>query len=202
MKLYDGGKVPNARRVRMFLAEKGISVETVPVDVGAGEHLSPAFKKKNPAGRVPVLELDDGTIITESVAICRYFEALNPTPPLFGATALEQAMVVMWLRKAEFEFYMPVSYAFRHLHPAMADFEEQVSEWGEANRPKALAGMATLNARLSHAPFLAGDHFSIADIIAYITVDFLKPAKLEVPDAMTYLKDWYARVAARPSARA
>ncbi|MCA0405090.1 MAG: glutathione S-transferase family protein [Proteobacteria bacterium] len=202
MKLYDGGKVPNARRVRMYLAEKGITVDTVPVDVGAKEHLSQAFLKKNPAGRVPVLELDDGTIITESVAICRYFEALHPTPALFGTTPLEQAMVVMWLRKAEFEFYLPVAYAFRHLHPAMADFEEQVSEWGEANRPRALAGMATLNARLSHVPYLAGDHFSIADIIAFITVDFLKPAKLAVPDAMTYLKDWYARVAARPSAGA
>jgi glutathione S-transferase len=202
MKLYDGGRVPNARRVRMYLAEKGIEVPMVPVDLGAKEHLAPAFLKKNPAGRVPVLELDDGTIITESMAICRYFEALHPEPPLFGTTPLEQALVVMWMRKAEFEFYQPVAYTFRHLNPAMADYEDQVPEWGEASRSRALGGMATLNARLLHSPYIAGDHFSVADIVAFITLEFMKVAKLTVPEAMTALAAWHARIAARPSAKA
>jgi glutathione S-transferase len=202
MKLYDGGRVPNARRVRMYLAEKGIELPMVPVDLGAKEHLAPAFLKKNPAGRVPVLELADGTIITESLAICRYFEALYPEPPLFGTTPLEQAQVVMWNRKVEFEFYLPVSNVFRHLNPSMADYEDQVPEWGEASRPKALGGMAMLNARLLHGPYIAGDHFSVADILAFITVEFLKAARLSVPDAMTALIEWHARIAARPSAKA
>jgi glutathione S-transferase len=203
MKLYDGGRVPNARRVRMYLAEKGLSVPLVPVDLGTKEHQSESFLKRNPAGRVPVLELDDGTILTESIAICRYFEALHPHPPLFGSTPLEQAQVEMWTRKAEFEFYMPVAHAFRHLHPAMATYEvPQVKEWGEASRPKALAGMAMLNARLAHSLYLAGDHFSIADIVAFITLDFMKPAKLSVPEAMTHLLAWQAKIAARPSAGA
>lgn len=202
MKLYDGGRVPNARRVRMYLAEKGIEVPMVPVDLGNKEHLTPAFLKKNPAGSVPVLELDDGTIITESLAICRYFEALHPEPPLFGTTPLEQALVVMWNRKAEFELFQPVAYTFRHLHPAMADYEDQVPEWGEASRARALGGMATLNARLLHSAFIAGDHFSVADIVAFTTVEFMKVAKLSVPDAMTALTAWHARIAARPSAKA
>ena len=201
MKLYDGGRVPNARRVRMYLAEKGIEVPMVPVDLGNKEHLTPAFLKKNPAGSVPVLELEDGTIITESLAICRYFEALHPEPPLFGTTPLEQALVVMWNRKAEFELFQPVAYTFRHLNPAMADYEDQVPEWGEASRARALGGMATLNARLLHSAYIAGDHFSVSDIVAFTTVEFMKVAKLSVPDAMTALIAWHARIAARPSAK-
>ena len=123
MMLYDGGRVPNARRVRMFLAEKGITVPMTPVDLGRNEHKSTAFSALNPLHRVPVLVLDDGTVLTESIAICRYFEELHPEPPLFGTGARERALVEMWQRRLELELFFPIAHVFRHLHPAMATFE-------------------------------------------------------------------------------
>src|SRR5215467_15072461 len=136
MKLYDGGRAPNPRRVRIFLAEKGIEVPLETLDLGALEHKTEAFAAINPLQRVPVLELDDGTVITESIAICRYFEALRPEPPLFGRGALEIALVEMWNRRVELNLYSAVSAVFRHTHPAMKDFESQIPEWGEANKPR------------------------------------------------------------------
>src|SRR5947208_719950 len=115
MKLYDGGRAPNPRRVRIFLAEKGVSVPIEKIDLGAMEHKTPEFTAINPLQRVPALALDDGTIITESIAICRYFEALRPEPPLFGRGALQEAMVEMWNRRLELHLYGPVSTVFRHL---------------------------------------------------------------------------------------
>src|SRR5208337_2717301 len=117
MKLYDGGKAPNPRRVRVFLAEKGVTIPTEQVDLGTLQQKSPAFSAINPLQRVPALVLDDGTVLTESVAICRYIEALHPAPPLFGEGALEQALVEMWNRRAEFNLLGPVANVFRHLHP-------------------------------------------------------------------------------------
>ena len=138
MKLYDGGKAPNPRRVRIFLAEKGLPLpELVAVDLGKAENLGPAFSAKNPWQRVPVLELDDGTLISESVAICRYFEELHPEPALFGRGARERALVEMWQRRLEFGVYLAEQAVFRHLHPAMAQAEvPQIAAWGEANKPK------------------------------------------------------------------
>ena len=139
MKLFDGGRAPNPRRVRVFLAEKGIEVPLVPVDMGALEHRSEAVSSRNPLQRLPVLELDDGTIITESVAICRYFEELHPEPALFGRGALGKAQVEMWQRRMEFNLLSCVAQAFRHIHPAMKEWEiPQIPEWGEANKPKAI----------------------------------------------------------------
>lgn len=203
MKLLDGGKVPNARRVRVFLAEKGITLPIQPVDLGQMEHKSDAFRAANPLMRVPVLVLDDGTAISESIAICRYIEELHPEPPLFGTQARERAEVEMWLRRVEFELYLPLQAVFRQLHPAMAAYEvPQVPEWGEANKPRVIAGLRLLDEKLRQSPFLAGDRFSMADIAGFITVDFMKPTRLLVPEELVHLGRWHRECAARPSAGA
>ncbi|MDQ0999466.1 glutathione S-transferase [Phyllobacterium ifriqiyense] len=203
MKLYDGGRAPNPRRTRIFLAEKGLTIPLVPVDMGALGHRSSEIQSLNPLQRLPILELDNGTVITESVAICRYFEELHPEPALFGQGALGKARVEMWNRRVELNFFGPVSAAFRHTHPAMAEWEvPQVPEWGEANRPKAVKFMALLDEQLATNTFIAGEHFSIADITLLVSVDFLKPAKITMPDEFQNLKRWHEAVSSRPSAKA
>jgi glutathione S-transferase len=203
MKLYDGGRAPNPRRVRVFLAEKGITVPTEQVDLGGLQQKSAAFTAINPLQRVPALVLDDGTVITESIAICRYFECLHPQPPLFGVGALGQALVEMWNRRAELHLLVPVSHAFRHLHPAMRELEvPQVAAWGEVNKPRVLEFLAILDRELAARPFIAGTQFSVADITAMIAVDFMKPARLAVPPDHRNVLRWHAEVASRPSAAA
>ncbi|RUW59942.1 glutathione S-transferase, partial [Mesorhizobium sp. M4B.F.Ca.ET.049.02.1.2] len=195
MKLFDGGRAPNPRRVRVFLAEKGIEVPLVPVDMGALEHKQQAVSSRNPLQRLPVLELDDGTIITESVAICRYFEELNPEPPLFGQGALGKAKVEMWQRRIELNLLSSVAQAFRHIHPAMKEWEvPQVPEWGEANKPKAVEFLKLLDAELAQREFAAGDSFSIADITGLIAIDFMKPARIRVPEECTNVLRWHAAI--------
>lgn len=203
MKVYDGGRAPNPRRVRIFLAEKGISVPMEQVDLGALEQKSAAFTAINPVQRVPALVLDDGTVLTESVAICRYFEALHPEPPLFGRGALSAAQVEMWNRRIELHFLFPVSHVFRNSHPAMKEMEvPQVPAWAEANKPRIAEFMTILDRVLAGRPFVTGDHFTVADITGLVTVDFLKPAKLAVPDDLKNLRRWHTDVSARPSAAA
>jgi glutathione S-transferase len=203
MKLYDGGRAPNPRRVRVYLAEKGITVPTEQVDLGALQQKSDAFTAVNPMQRVPALILDDGTVITESIAICRYFEALHPDPPLFGRGALQSALVEMWNRRVEFHLFIPVSNIFRHLHPAMKEMEiPQVKEWGEANKPRALSFLDHLDSELKTRSFIVSNDYSVADITAMIAVDFLRVSKLAVPDALSNLKRWYAAVSERPSSKA
>ncbi len=203
MKLIDGGRAPNPRRVRIFLAEKGISIPTETVDFMNRAHHTEAFKKINPMQRVPVLILDDGTAISESVAICRYFEALHPDPPMFGTDAKEQAVIEMWNRRMELNLLAAIITVFRHAHPAMAELEvPQVPEWAEASKPKVLYCLDWLNGELAGREFIAGDKFSIADITALVAVDFLKPAKLSVPDTLADLLGWHERIKARPSAAA
>lgn len=203
MKLYDGGRAPNPRRTRIFLAEKGISVPLVPVDIGAMQQKSADFTAVNPLQRLPALELDDGTVITESIAICRYFEALQPDPPLFGRGALEIARVEMWNRRLELDLYLPISFVFRHSHPAMKALEvPQVPDWAEANKPRIAHFLALLDQELGTRPFVAGDHFTVADITGVVAVDFMKPAKLPLADDLVHLRRWHEAVAARPSANA
>jgi len=203
MKLYDGGRAPNPRRVRIFLAEKGISVPIVPVDLGALEHRGENYTAINPMQRVPALVLDDGTVITESMAICRYFEALHPDPPLFGRGALASALVEMWSRRAEFHLYLPVSNVFRHLHPGMkALVDPQVPAWGEANRAPVADFLRFLDGELARRPFIAGNDFTVADITALIAVDFMKVAKLAIPDELGNVRRWRDEVSSRPSAAA
>ena len=143
MKLYNSNLAPNPRRVRIFLAEKGVTAPTVDVDLARLEQKSQAFSALNPFQGVPALELDDGTIIAESVAICRYIEELHPDPPLFGVGALERAMVEMWQRRLELHLFFPIAQAFRHSHPAMKAMETpQIAQWAEVNKGRALAAIA------------------------------------------------------------
>ena len=203
MKLFDGGRAPNPRRVRVFLAEKGIEVPMVSVDMGAMDHRKADVATRNPLQRLPVLELDDGTILTETVAICRYFEELHPEPALFGRGALGKALVEMWQRRIEFNLFQPVGFAFRHIHPAMKEWEvPQVPEWGEANKPKVIEFLALLDKEFASREFAAGDDFSIADITGLIAIDFMKPARIVVPEEFSNVLRWYRSIAARPSATA
>ena len=204
MKLYDGGRAPNPRRVRVFLAEKGIAMPSlVPIDITKKEHKTGEFTALNPLQRIPTLILDDGTAIAESVAICRYFEALHPEPPLFGRDTKEAALVEMWQRRIEFELLMPVAMAFRHTHPAMAELEvPQVAPWGEANRQKASQFLLILDRHLAGREFLLGDYFSIADITGLIALDFMRLPKIAIPEDLVEVRRWHAALAARPSASA
>jgi glutathione S-transferase len=203
MKLYDGGRAPNPRRTRVFLAEKGIRLPIEPVDLAAMEQTSAAYATINPIKRVPALVLDDGTVITESIAICRYFEALQPDPPLFGRGALEIARIDMWNRRLELHLLFPVSHVFRHSHPAMKAMEvPQVPAWAEANKPRILEFITLVDGELKDRRFMTGDTFTVADITGLIAIDFMKPAKLAVPDELLHLKRWHAEISARPSASA
>jgi glutathione S-transferase len=203
MKLYDGGRAPNPRRVRVFLAEKGITVPTEQVDLGKLEQRSDAFTAVNPMQRVPALVLDDGTVISESIAICRYFEALHPEPPLFGRSALEIALAEMWQRRVELHLLLPVSMVFQHTHPAMKIMvDPQVAAWGEANKPRVAQFLQLLDGELKGRQYIAGNAYSVADITAMIAVDFMRVSKLAVPDSLANVKRWHAEVAARPSANA
>jgi glutathione S-transferase len=201
MKLYDGGRAPNPRRVRVFLAEKGISVPIEPIDLGALQHKSPAYAAINPLQRLPALELDDGTVLTESIAICRYFEAIQPEPALFGRNGREAAVIEMWNRRLEQNLLLPVAQVFRHLHPAMKEMEvPQVAAWGEANKPRVLEFLAIFDRALESGAFAAGDNYSVADITGMVAIDLMKPAKLVLPDEFGHVRRWHHAVAARPSA--
>jgi glutathione S-transferase len=203
MKLYDFGLAPNPRRVRIYLAEKGITVPVEQIDLGAQQHKTTAYTAINPLQRVPALMLDDSTVISESIAICRYFEVLNPSPPMFGSGAVEQAAVEMWNRRLEQYLFFPVSQVFRHLHPAMKAFEvPQLAAWGEANKPRVAEFLPILDRQLENSPFICGALYSVADITALVAIDFMKPAKLAVPPEHRNIARWHAEVSARPSARA
>ena len=202
MKLYDDKLAVNPRRVRIYLAEKGITVPTEQISVIKGEHKNDDYRQISPLAQVPALTLDSGDTLTETMAICRYFEVLNPEPRLFGTSALEQATIEMWSRRAEFNFLLPVAMCFRHTVPAMAHLEEQNAAWGELNRARALKMMKFLNRQLETRKYLAGDDFSVADITAMCTTDFAKFTDIHIPEACTHLQSWYARVQERPSSKA
>jgi glutathione S-transferase len=203
MKLYDANLSPNPRRVRIFLAEKGVSIPRIEVDLGKLEHKRPEFSALNPFQTVPLLELDDGTLISESIAICRYIEELCPEPNLFGATALERAMVEMWQRRLEQRLFLPIAQAFRHSHPRMAEMENpQFPDWGAANRPLALRAMAIVDEALRNRPFITGDRFTVADITGLVALDWAKPARIAIPPELVHLNRWRETLGLRPSAAA
>lgn len=203
MKLYDSPFAPNPRRVRIFLAEKGIQIPTESVDLGTLQQRSETFTALNPLQRTPALELDDGSVLCESIAICRYLEELNPEPRLFGTTPRERAFVEMWNRRVELGLLASVAAVFRHLHPAMKTMEEQVPAWGEANKPRMLSELAFLDSTLADGrPFVTGDVFTVADITALCGIDFMKPTRVAMPEDLTNLRRWHAHVSARPSASA
>ncbi len=203
MKIMEYARAPNPRRVRIFLFEKDIQIEYEQIDITQFDHKKPGFTELNPLQRVPVLVLDDGTVICESLAICRYFEELQPAPALLGEGAEGKARTEMWQRRMELHLLFPVAQTFRHLHPAMKEMEHpQVAAWGELNRPRALDMLSLLDGELAGRPYIAGEDFSIADITALVAVDFMKPAKIERPPELTNLARWHDEVSARPSASA
>jgi len=203
MKLYDSNLAPNPRRTRIFLAEKGISVPTEQIDIAALQHKTSEYTAINPLQRMPALVLDDGTIITESIAICRYFEMLHPEPPMFGVGPKDVAIVEMWNRRAEINFFANVAAVFRHTHPAMKELEvPQVPAWAEANKPRVAWFLELLDRELGSREFVASDRYTVADITMQVAVDFMKPARLAMPEGAGNVKRWHATVSARPSARA
>jgi glutathione S-transferase len=201
MKLYDGKRTPNGRRVRIFIREKGIEMpEIVDTDIAKKEHLSPEYTKLNPKGRVPTLVLDDGTPIAESVAICRYFEETHPSPALFGTGAKERAVVEMWNRRMEHGLFAAVAMVFRHLHPFMAELEvPQVPAWGEANKHKVAHELCELDGHLADTPFICGQEISIADITAGVAVEFMRLPRLDLPPELTHVARWFEALKSRPS---
>ncbi len=210
MKLYDMAMAPNPRRVRIFLAEKGIAVPTEEIDIPGGANLSPAFLAVNPRGVVPTLVLDDGRTIDESMAICRYFEVLQPEPSMFGRTPFEQAMIESWQRKCEFDGLFSVAGIFRNRSPhyamrAMPGTNPPLAQSPElAARGEVLTKhfLDALEARLAVSPFVGGDSFSVADITAMVVLDFARWVRIRVPAANVATLAWYAGVSARPSAKA
>ncbi len=202
MKIYNSPVAPNPRRVRVFLAEKGLSVPYEDVDIGKAVNRQPEFLKKNPLAGVPVLELDDGTFISESVAICRYFEELHPEPPLMGTDAKDRAIVEMWNRRMEIAILMPIADAFRQRHEFFKGRIRQLPEYAELQKANAEDNLKWLDTELANRKFIAGDRFSIADITAMIAIDFGRVSKIAIQPDQKNLARWHAEVAARPSAKA
>lgn len=187
----------------MYLAEKGLTPPYTDVDLAKREHKAPDFLAMNSLGQVPTLVLDDGTVISESVAICRYFEALHPEPPLFGRSPLEQASVEMWIRRLELQLMTPVSLFWVNAHPLTAGLHSQkYKDYGEAQKRRALDRMLWLDRELGDREFIAGNAFSMADIVAETVVDFAKFVGIRVPEQAAALSAWRARIKQRPSARA
>jgi len=202
MKLYDSTTAPNPRRVRIFLAEKGLAVPTVQVDIGTRANLEPAFRAKNPFAQVPVLELDDGTCISESVAICRYFEEIQPEPSLFGVGVRERTLVEMWNRRVELELTNRVFLCFQNTSDFFKGRIPQVPEYGAIAKARAQESMALLDGVLAGQRFVAGDRYSIADVTALVGIDFARVVKLRPEPEQKNLLRWHAEVSARPSAKA
>lgn len=209
MKFYDCKTAPSPRRVRIFMAEKGIEIETVQVDLSAGEQFGEAFRLINPDCVVPVLQLDDGSCISEVVAICAYLEALHPDPPLMGRTAEERAAVLMWNAKAEQLGLWAVAEAFRNSVKGLAnnavpgpDSYPQIAELAERGRRRVDSFLRRLDSELSGRDYLAGDHYSMADITAMVVVDFAAWIKIMPPEDAKHLRRWHDDVSARPSTSA
>jgi glutathione S-transferase len=209
MKLYDCASAPSPRRVRIFLAEKGIAVPTVQVDLRNGEQFTESFRAINPDCTVPVLELDDGTRITDAVAICVYFEAVRAAPPLMGSDPQGKAVITAAQRRAERDGFHAVVEAFRNVTPGMKgrslpgpDGYEQIPALAERGRARVRRFFETMEAALAGRAFVCGPDFSIADITTLVTVDFAKWIKLAIPETCANLRRWHAEVSARPSAKA
>jgi glutathione S-transferase len=193
---------PNPRRVRIFLAEKGVELPETPLNLMAREHKSPEHRARNSLGQVPTLVLDDGTAISETVAICRYLDELHPEPPMFGETPLQRALTDMWIRRIEFVVMNPVGMFWRHAHPRTAALLTQYKDFGESNREAYASGLRWLDRELAERPFIAGESYGMADICALTTVDFADWIGLPLPDDFGNVNAWRARVSARPSASA
>jgi len=193
---------PNPRRVRIFLAEKGIEVPVEQVDIGKAENRQAPFLARNPLGGLPVLELDDGTHIAESIAICRYFEALQPDPPLFGVDTKDSAVVEMWNRRMEFEVFNMITGCFRNTHDFFKGRIPQVPEYGEVCRGAAEKRLTWLDEVLADRDFIAGERLTVADITALCGIDFGRVTAIGIQPEQKNLARWYEAVSSRPSAKA
>jgi glutathione S-transferase len=202
MKLYDSKMAPNPRRVRIFLAEKGIQVPDDQVDLAKAQNRSPEFLKINPMGGVPVLQMDDGTSLAESVAICRYFEETHPEPRLMGVDARDKAEVEMWQRRMELNLFSTVTGCFRNTSEFFKGRIPQVPEYGEVCRQAAEKAFGMVDGFLADRKFIAGARYTIADITALVAVDFAKLIKLRVSPEQKNLARWHEAVSSRPSAKA
>jgi len=203
MKLYDSRRAPNPRRVRWFMAEKGIvDIELVEVDIFKGEHRTPDYLSKAGLANVPALELDDGTTITESVAICRYLESLYPDPNLMGRGATEIAVIEMWTRRAELMLCLPLMMAVRHAHPALAAIETQIPEIAQTNRQNAEQAIKVFDRRLIESEFIGGERVAIADIVAFTGLDFARMVQFRPPETAIHFTRWADAMRARPAASA
>ncbi|MFN7128760.1 MAG: glutathione S-transferase family protein [Brevundimonas sp.] len=204
MKLYTSHRAPNPRRVRWVMAEKGVQdVELIEIDIMTGDHKKPAYRDKVGVPHLPALELDDGTTISESVAIGRYLEALYPEPNLFGRDAREQAVVEMWTRRCEFYLSNPIMLNVRHSHPALAALEAvQIPQVADYNRVSAERFMKTLDRHLAEREFVALDRFTIADIVATVGLDFARMVRYRPPAEFENLHRWFDACRARPAAKA
>ena len=209
MKLYEFAPAPNPRRVRIFAAEKGIALDTVQVNIRAGDHFGDEFRALSPYCTVPALVLDDGTSISESFAICRYLEALQPEPPLMGTDAKDQALVEMWHRRVEIHGLTAIADALRNTaerfeNHAVASPKPyaQIPALAERGMSRISDFFEMLEERLSQSAFVAGEGYSVADILALVCVDFAAVVKMSPPDGLTALKAWHEKVSARPSASA
>ena len=211
MKFFDFGMAPNPRRARIFMAEKGIEgVEIIQIDLGDNrENVGDEYRSINPSCTVPALVLEDGTLISESVAICRYFEEVQPNPPLMGRDPKEKAVVEMWQRQVELQGYMPAGDAFRNYNKRFAgralagnDSYEQIPELVTRSRTRVERFFNLLNDHMESREFIAADVFSIADITAYVMIDFARGSKMGINENQTHLKRWYESIKARPSSNA
>ena len=202
MKIYEFTQAPNPRRVRIFLAEKGITVPLEQINLATADNRKPEFLKINPMGGVPVLELDDGTHIAESVAICRYFEETHPNPPLFGTDAKDKAVVEMWNRRMELEILAMTAGAFRNTSDFFKGRIPQVKEYGEICRNAALKRLEWLDTVLADREFIAGPRYTIADITALVGIDFGRTTGIKILENQKNLARWHQAVSSRPSAKA
>lgn len=199
MKIYQTHKAPNPRRVRIFLAEKGIDVDFVEVDIAAGENLTDEMRAKNSTTKIPFLELDDGTCIGETTAICRYFEEIYPENPLMGRTPLEKAQVEMWQRRVEFYLLLPVGMCFQHTTGYFKDRMTPIEAWGLESGKNAIKYLDDLNEHFKQSTYLVGDYFSIADIVLLCAIDFARVVKIHLDEKHVHLQAWYETMSARPS---
>ncbi|QLC25788.1 glutathione S-transferase family protein [Parasphingopyxis algicola] len=200
MLLYNApDPAPNPRRVRLFLAEKGLDIPMRDLAIVEREQKAPDFLAKNPAGQLPALELDDGTVIAESVSICRYLEALHPDPPLFGSSPEEMARIDMWLRRVENMLMVPVGMVWIHSHPFTAGLGRQFTDFGEASKERVAKAKAWFDGQLDGSDYLAGERYSMADIMLLTTVDFALWIGLDMPEDAGNLRDWHDRVSTRES---
>ena len=202
MILHDLSAGMHPRRVRIFMAEKGLSIERREVDAAAGANAKPDFLRLNPLGKLPVLELDDGSTVAESLAICRYLEALNPEPSLMGLTPQTAAHIEMWTLRMDHELSQPIALAFVHSSDFYRGRVEQVPEVASWARGRALKTMSWLDGELAGRSHIAGEDYTLTDIVAQCACVLGKAVGLRIPAEMPHLSRWFAQVSARPTARA